>query len=114
MSETVEFVSLSVFGGFPKIKDTVKSHAEDHATRSPTLESEGIDGKMKASSKISIYPKIAKVPCFVMNEHPIARMELSIGRIETIACYLSFPQVSGSLYMTFSRLILGPRWDFIL
>ena len=24
-------------------------------------------------------------PCFVMNGHPIARMELSIGRIETIA-----------------------------
>ena len=44
-------------------------------------------------------------PCFVMNEHPIARMELSIGRIETIAYYLSFPNVSGSLYMIFIRCL---------
>ena len=34
-------------------------------------------------------------PCFVMNGHPRARMELSIGRIETIAYYLSSPNVSG-------------------
>ena len=40
-------------------------------------------------------------PCFVMNGHPIARMELSIGRIETIAYDLSSPSVSGSLYMIF-------------
>ena len=83
---------------YERLSSTVKSHAEDHATRSPTLESEGIDEKMKASSKISMYPKITKVPCFVMNGHPIARMELSIGRIETIAYYLSFPNVSGSIY----------------
>ena len=40
-------------------------------------------------------------PCFVMNGHPIARMELSIGRIETIASYLSSPNASGSLQMVF-------------
>ena len=51
--------------------------------------------------------KVSKVgfyiigPCFVMNGHPIARMELSIGRIETIAYDLSFPNVSGSPYMIF-------------
>ena len=48
------------------------------------------------------WDSIIRGPCFVMNEHPIARMELSIGRIETIAYYLSCPNVSGSLYMIFT------------
>ena len=102
--QTQQDLMLTLF--WPERASYKSCEALDTTIRKLVTRSSVLDGSQSSLDDLRVLDKGSKVgfhvmgPCFVMNKHPIARMELSIGRIETIAYYLSFPNVSGSLYMS--------------